>query len=162
MSKDDADYSGSFYDWGKAVGDGSTWRTLSVGEWGYLIGAREVNGGKGEGKSFQRATINSDATSVYGMILYPDNYTETAKASYTSAEWTSLEKLGCVFLPAAGSRMSAYSMVVNVGKTGKYWSKSENGVDGAYHFSFMSSTMRYDTSGTRREGYSVRLVTEVK
>ena len=161
MSKDAADYSGSFYDWGKAVGDGSTWRTLSVEEWKYLIEAREVNGGKGEGKSFQRATIKSDATSVYGMILFPDNYTETAKASYTSAEWTSLEKLGCVFLPAAGYRMSAYSMVMDDG-VGYYWSKSEKSGDNVQYLNFKSSTVRSDGFTSRCEGQSVRLVTEVK
>ena len=58
-------------DWGCTIGDGNTWRTLTKDEWTYLFNTRIVNGGTGEGKSYQRATINSDATSVYGMILYP-------------------------------------------------------------------------------------------
>ena len=72
------DYSGAFKDWGKAIGNGNTWRTLSKAEWEYLLNTRTVNGGKEEGKSYQIATINSDATGggVYGMILYPDNYTK--------------------------------------------------------------------------------------
>ena len=154
-----SDYFGDFYDWGKAVGDGNTWRTLSKDEWTYLFNTRTVNGGTKEGKSYQRATINSDATSVYGMILYPDNYTlQTGATSYKSTEWTTMEKNGCVFLPAAGRRLG--SDVLTVGDRGSYWSSTASGSSNAYNVNFLSSDVDPGSSGNRRCGYSVRLITE--
>lgn len=137
------------------------WRTLSTKEWQYLFNTRTVNGGTKEGKSYQRATINSDATSVYGMILYPDNYTsQTDATSYTSTEWTTMEENGCVFLPAAGYRNG--SEVYHVGVTGFYLSSSALDADKAYEAHFNSDSVNPNYSYLRSEGHSVRLVTEVK
>ena len=148
-------------DWGTAIDDKGTWRTLSKDEWVYLFNTRTVNDDTGEGKSYQRATINSDATGVYGMILYPDNYAETAKASYTSTEWTSLEAAGCVFLPAAGGRSG--SDVWYDGEWGNYWSSTAyDEVDKAYNVCFNSGSVATDSHDDRSFGYSVRLITESK
>ncbi|MCQ2152686.1 MAG: hypothetical protein MJY70_06515, partial [Bacteroidales bacterium] len=133
------------------------YRTLSTAEWEYLFKTRTVNGGTGEGKSYQRATINSDATGNYGMILYPDNYTGTAKTSYTSAEWASLEAAGCVFLPAAGYRNG--SNVNYVGEYGYYWYSSAFD-DFAYSVYFFSNSVSLGCLGSRHFGYGVRLITE--
>lgn len=122
------------------------------------------NGAKafiGEGKSYQRATINSDATSVYGLILYPDNYTaQTAAISYTSAEWTAMETAGCVFLPAAGYRDD--SSFFNSGSNGYYWSANASyNIDKAFLLEFNSSMIEPENYDGGWIGFSVRLVTDV-
>lgn len=144
----------------------SGWRTLSTKEWQYLFNTRTFNNGAniGEGNSYQRATINSDATSVHGVILYPDNYTlQTGATSYTSKEWTTMEENGCVFLPAAGRRDG---FDVNfVGDFGCYWSSTANDEDYAYGVDFDSyfvHPVHPVNYGFRSSGYSVRLITEVK
>lgn len=140
--------------------DWKGWRTLSKDEWTYLLNTRKVNGGTKEGKSYQRAAINTDATSVYGIILFPDNYIGGAKTSYSSAEWASLEDAGCVFLPATGYRMS--TDVRNVNYYGRYWSSSADSsrVD-AYSVLFSSTDdVCPDNCDSRDYGYGVRLVTE--
>ncbi|MCQ2151606.1 MAG: hypothetical protein MJY70_00950 [Bacteroidales bacterium] len=136
------------------------YRTLSADEWQYLFDTRTVNGGTEEGKSYQGATINSDATtSVYGMILYPDNYTsQTGATSYTSTEWTTMEENGCVFLPAARGRNNS-TTVFDDGDWGFYWSSTARGSDKAGYVGFCSS-MFLKNSNNRVYAYSVRLVTE--
>ena len=138
------------------------YRTLSAEEWQYLFDIRTVNGGTEEGKSYQIATINSDATtSVYGMILYPDNYTsQTGATSYTSTEWTTMEENGCVFLPAAGGRHNS-TKVFEVGDSGYYWSSTASGSDKAGYVGFWSGWFSKN-SNNREYAYSVRLVTDSK
>ena len=137
------------------------YRTLSTAEWQYLFNTRTVNGGTKEGKSYQRATINSDATSVYGMILYPDNYTsQTGATSYTSTEWKTMEEKGCVFLPAAGGNYG--SDIYDVGVCGTYWSSTAYSENSAYSVFFYINNVIPVSHGTRGDGISVRLVTEVK
>ena len=162
-----ADYTdGDFKDWGTAycksngIKNATTWRTLTTDEWQYLFNFREVNGDTGEGYSYQRAQINSEVSGgVYGLILYPDNYTETAKASYSSAEWTSLEDTGCVFLPAACNRKG--SDVDDTGDFGCYWSSSAYDSIGAYVVFFDGDFAGSDYH-TRDLAFSVRLITEVE
>ena len=101
-------------DWGTTMGDG--WFTLAYDEWTYLIGSR-ASGSTVNGTSNARyavATINTDGTSVDGLILFPDEVTigsseatswgninkqPKAKTSCTTAQWTALAAKGCVFLP---------------------------------------------------------------
>ena len=149
-------------DWGcLTIGSdpAGTWRTLSNAEWAYLFNTRTVNVGTGEGKSYQRATINSDASDgskVYGMLLYPDGYTaQTGATSYTKADWSAMESAGVVFLPAAGDRYG--TSLYYVGSYGFYWSSSCYSSDYACFMYFYSDTVRparYD----RCRGFPVRLV----
>lgn len=155
-STSDSDYSGDFVDWGKAIDDKGTWSTLSKDEWKYLFDTRQVNGGTKEGKSYQIATINSDATSVDGMILYPDDYTsQTGATSYTSAEWTKMEQDDCVFLPVAGCRKGSSVEVSGRG----FWSSTASIRNDVYLLVFFAAPFVSDDS--RSICYSVRLVTEV-
>ena len=94
------------------------------------------------------------------MILYPDNYTGTAKTSYTSAEWASLEAAGCVFLPAAGNRNG--SDVIYVGDFGSYWSSTAYDENLAFYVSFESDFVNPGNYDSRHFGFSVRLITESK
>jgi len=142
-------------------GQTGKWRTLSggsSGEWEYLLSTRIVNGGTGEGKSYRRATINSDATGggIYGMIIYPDNYTaQTTATSYTSSQWQTMEAAGCVFIPAADYRYG--SSVYNVGFGGRYWSSFPYDAD-AYRLFFSSYIVIPASSSNRSDAQSVRLV----
>ena len=141
----------------------SGWRTLSTKEWQYLFNTRTFNNGAntGDGYSYQRATINSDATSVFGVILYPDNYTlQTGATSYTSTEWTTMEENGCVFLPAAGYRHG--SNVSTVGVLVLYWSSTATDSDNAYGVDLDSRYVVPGYSDYCDHGYSVRLITELK
>jgi len=152
-------------DWGYCMGgESSKWHTMSggsSGEWKYLLSTRIVNGGTGEGKSYQRATINSDGTGVYGLIIYPDYYTaQTTATSYTSSQWTTMESAGCVFLPAAGGREG--STVEMAGTTGYYCSSTAYESNTTYFMGFNSTLFDPVVYFSRRSGYSVRLVSAVQ
>jgi len=156
-------YSGDFKDWGKTIDNKGTWRTLSggdSGEWKYLLSTRTVNGGTGEGSSYQRATIRSDVSGgVYGLIIYPDNYTsQTTATSYTSTDWDTMKSAGCVFLPAAGYRVG--SSVYSVDSYGYYWSSSPYDTSNAYELGFLNNNNNVFPAvcDERKYGYSVRLV----
>jgi len=146
-------------DWGYCFGEAtSIWRTLSYPEFNYLLNDRTVNGGTKEGKSYQRATVNSK----YGLIIYPDNYTsQTGATSYSSAEWTTMETAGCVFLPAACNRVTG----ANVQNTneGFYWtSTGDYGTEyNAFYLKFSESGVELGGRG-RSGGSAVRLVTNAQ
>ena len=92
-------------DWGTnpeiidAIGAG--WSTLNKDEWNYLLNERPY--------AAQRRAFATVA-GVKGLILLPDTWTLSAPAStYTSAEWTTMEEAGAVFLPAAGKMTVVYN-----------------------------------------------------
>ena len=149
---------GNFKDWGKAVGDGNTWRTLSKAEWTYLVN-KEDNENIRKGKYKYGVTVCGKTSC---LILAPDDFEGTIAESYDAAAWATAEAAGLVCLPAAGSRGA--SSVTNVGTYGFYWSSSKSGdEEEAYDLRFTGSEVN---PGGRREkryiGCSVRLVTEVK
>ena len=170
-SQDDADYSGSFVDWGTnqiSADAPNTWRTLSYDEWNYLLGARpnasslrgvaQVNGVNGliflpdtwvcpEGITFKSGFHIS-----YGVDYY------AAYQTFTAEQWSKLESAGAVFLPALGRRDS--SNVSNVQYYGGYWSATEYYNRGAYLLSFGSGGAGKG-SGARCIGHSVRLVKDL-
>ena len=148
--------------------DGELWMTLTRAEWNYLINTR-TNATKLCGV----ATVNG----VNGLILLPDEWSETMSCNkpfksgvasdggkdyyktvneYTAAQWTEMEALGAVFLPAAGSRYGA--SVSLVGRNGHYWSSTT--VDAVYsRFLYFGSDDVSMNFGRLRSGSrSVRLV----
>lgn len=156
-------------DWGSQMGDGETWRTLTFDEWKYLLASRTNASSK-----IGYATVGGKV----GFIILPDSFTDpyknngsgafVPKAStgwtqnvYTAGEnWDAMESAGAVFLPAAGTRNSA---VVNAVDTyGAYWSSSLNSATNAYDFLFMSESIYYNYAEGRDNGFSVRLVADVK
>ena len=151
-SLDNADYSGYFVDWGKNIGDGNTWRTLTKNEWVYLFDTRTVNGGTRAGKSY---SLNITYGGKMGVVLYPDDYT----GSVLSGTVDSLPE-GVVFLPAAGYR--AGPIVDFVGVIGYCWSGSLYDSIFAYHVGFSSGAVVPDNSCPRSNGYPVRLIADVK
>lgn len=139
-STTDADYSGTFADWGKNKigGDAAdTWRTLTPDEWNYIIRKRE-----NADQLFAFGTVNG----VKGLILLPDQWqlpqgltfntssdklvwtsTTTAKNAgknnsshntYTLAQWDEMEAAGAVFLPMGGWRNGT---AMETPEGGSYW-----------------------------------------
>jgi uncharacterized protein YjdB len=170
-------------DWGKlAISNGgntanSGWRTLSKDEWTYLFSTRTTGGtvfGTASAR-YAHATINTDGTSVNGMILFPDGVDIAASevttagtvngvsswgTKCTSAQWTALAAKGCVFLPAAGRRYGSSSLVSNAGAYGYYWSSSTTDPYDADRCYFDSSFLGVNDY-SRKTGFSVRLVSDV-
>ena len=160
-------------DWGNTIGTG--WFTLSSDEWQYLFNTRTTGGTVfgTEQARYAQATINTDGTSVKGMILFPDgvsiastevttagsvNATSAYATKCTTAQWAALAAKGCVFLPAAGNRNEA--SVYSADSGGYYWSSSPNtsNVYYAYRVIFLSGNLSLTTHTSRYLGYSVRLV----
>ena len=157
--------------WGATVGTG--WRTLTRPEWLYLLSTREtgITVNSTNHARYTLAIINTDGTAVKGLIIFPDSYaggspagvtwgTINAKSTFnttcTSAGWTALEAAGCVFLPAAGYREA--SNVTDAGVGGGYWSSSSNNAPYAFGLYFESDYMTIQYGGSRKYGFSVRLV----
>ena len=163
-------------DWGNTIG--TDWRTLTSDEWQYLFKTRTTGGTVfgTEQARYAQATINTDGTSVKGMILFPDgvsiastevttagsvNATSAYATKCTTAQWAALAAKGCVFLPAAGNRNQA--SVYSAGSGGYYWSSSHYTSNSyyAYRVIFLSGNLSLTTQTSRYLGYSVRLVQEV-
>ena len=157
--------------WGATVGTG--WRTLTRPEWLYLLSTREtgITVNSTDHARYTQAIINTDGTEVKGLIIFPDSYaggspagvtwgTINAKSTFettcTSAGWTALEAAGCVFLPAAGYREE--STVKDAGDEAGYWSSSSSYATSAFGLYFGSDYMSIQFGGSRKYGFSVRLV----
>ena len=168
------------HDWGhNAILNGGntadTWRTLTSAEWLYLFGM-ESSGTDASGHARYRKYFRATVNSVLGIVVLPDDISgisnipeESSRGTastfggktYTTAEWTTLEAAGCVFLPAAGKRNG--TTVDEVGSLGVYWSSTAYGIYYAYSLYFNSSSMLPTRSaGYRYFGYSVRLVRDVE
>ena len=172
-STDNSTYSGDFVDWGShadvIAGIGTGWRTLTTYEWRYLLATRS-------GNRFAKAKINGSRS---GIVLLPDNWdtkyytlkninatdVDFSVNSIPSGDWTSkLEVNGAVFLPVTGQRsgttVSDYDVQLH------YWS-STGGVNSSSvpignQMYINSSSVQPDTGAGRCNGYSVRLVRDVK
>ena len=155
-------------------------------EWQYVVKSRTtgktVNGTTDA--NYTMATINKtaldDDTGVKGLILFPDSYNGPTvnidnlitwgtinKASYwynstkcTTEGWAALEAAGCVFLPAAGSRLSGTSVSVGDYPSGSYWSSSKgvNNFRWGSLMNFQSGYVYPKSNSSRSNAYSVRLV----
>jgi hypothetical protein len=157
--------------WGATVGTG--WRTLTKNEWLYLMSERAtgVTVNSTNHARYTLAIINTDGTAVKGLLIFPDGYTgdtpkgvtwgtinakSTFETTCTSAGWTALEAAGCVFLPVAGYRDA--STVKEAGVGAGYWSSSSSSAPYAFALYFESDYMTIQYGGSRRYGFSVRLV----
>lgn len=151
-------------DWGELI-EGE-WYTMSQPEWEYLMNTRTVNGGTGEGYSYQRTIITvseSPEITRYGMLLAPDNYDSPLSTTYSYSEWISAEASGCVFLPSAGTRWGATNIGFNE-QIGFYWTStcafdSTNAASPVYNIYFDPDSVLVDDISVRPYGFSVRLAT---
>ena len=170
------DILGTDYDWGvynaiynpqtNTTDAPGTWRTLTKGEWEYLLNTRSTS----SGVRYAKACVMGKN----GLIIVPDNwstsvyalqYTNTVGADYMTniinyTDWIKMENVGCVFLPAAGGRYWAW--VGDVGSYGYYWSAAYNNSYSAYDLDFGSSSLYPSDYIGRHGGESVRLVRDVQ
>ena len=186
-SINEADYSGDFKDWGAKKG--SDWRTLTINEWQYLLEERNPGSSSANYTNYPRYTnaqILTDGTApqkdIKGIILFPDDFNDGGESidgvtwgsinpsffsSYpttcTTAGWATLESMGCVFLPSAGSRQNFGDefAIVDVAIMGNYWSSTLNSGEPEDPQSIVvgGSTLGIGTN-PRYFGLSVRLVSE--
>ena len=170
-STDYDDYYGSFVDWGtNQIGADApnTWRTLTYAEWSYLLWERP---------NYSELCGVVSVNGVNGLVLLPDNWTYqsgvtfqsgfhsshgvdnyAAYQTFTADQWSKLESVGAVFLPASGTRNG--SSVYGVQCNGYYWFAPENDSYLTYCFYFSSggtgqTNIRHDL------GHSVRLVKDL-
>jgi len=152
----------TIYDSDGSTSCGTGWRILTKDEWSYLIG-RTVNGNTGDGGAYRRVTLTDSKdgkAEVYGMIIFPDNYTGTVPSSGASITKTTFvndyESVGCVFLPVAG--YSDGSSVYNATTSGLYWSSTEHS-DARLAFRLLFLSSEVGMGGfSKTIGISVRLV----
>lgn len=163
----------TFNDWGaNAISNGGNqeglWRTLTIGEWDYILFHR---GGE-SGKRFAMAKVNG----INGLILLPNNWNieiyglnsinqeDPYDSNIISAtDWINiLETNGAVFLPAAGYRNHnnyGDTSIKEVGILGRYWSATYNSSTGSsYHMLFKIGFLQTQFSVSCSYGFSVRLV----
>lgn len=154
-SEDTLDYE-VFKDWGDYCGDptGNSyhWYTLSEDEWAWLIGIRsQADPGVNcrEGNRFLNAIITVDKNTYYGLIIFPDGY-DGSIGSYTynnydgrtnvsDDDWSAMETVGAVFLPAAGER-GGPDVLDNYDKIGNYWSST---IEPDYPYHVLSDNIAY-------------------
>ena len=164
-SESDDDY--TFADWGtyNQIGDDApgTWRTLTGEEWKYIFEERP-NYANLRGQ----ATINE----IVGYIFLPDNWEAPEGISFTSGidigyaanvynvdQWSKMEAVGAVFLPAAGSRKGT-GLFPSARNRGAYWSSSTCD-DGQVLRMFFRSDLANPACYNRFNGRSVRLVKDI-
>lgn len=160
----------------------SLWRTLTDTEWQYLFFTRtdaatlfalgSVNGVDGtillpddwtcpSGVSFTASTTKGLAAE--GTWYYhndnKDNFTHN---TYTATQWKKMEGAGAVFLPAASSRTGTVMSTNPLGSHGNYWASTPYGTNDAYRLYFFSTNLSPRETCSRKIGFSVRLVQEVK
>ncbi len=177
-SDSDVDYSGNFIDWGKAIEDSNTWRTLTTEEWQYLFSYtsydEEINPTGMDYRNDKRESKYKYGVTVCGkancVVLLPDNwdssvislnsFAETLEYSGTTTPtWQQMEDAGAVCLPAAGYREG--TSTIFVGDYGIYWSSTARGLNDAHNVCFYSEDVLPSDGGARFFGLCVRLVTDV-
>ena len=157
----------AYYDWGvyNAISNGGneagSWRSLTITEWEYLLNTR---------KNAQFLRSQATVNNVKGYVLLSDDFKKPSDITWShqtndwttnthSAEqWSALEALGAVFLPASGYRDG--SNVDYVQSYGRYWSATRYDSKYAYCLYFRSGGANMG-SYNRSDGQSVRLVKDL-
>lgn len=165
-SQNNDDYN-HYIDWGDndiTNGNDKEWRTLSFEEWFYLLNRRNTN----SGIRYAKADVNF----VYGVILLPDNWSESFYALKNTNEpdvnfngnhisetvWNeTFATHGAIFLPLTGCRLGTE---YNYEQGGGYWSSTSSDDSTALGFFFNDASLSIgeDAAAERHVGYAVRLV----
>ena len=168
--------SGNPLDWGTLFNNSNDkhWYTMSADEWNFLLNTRRTTEPSLVSHCYAFGTVNGS----HGLILFPDHFdfnifTGTLSApthydgadgsswndaTYSVAQWSLLEKAGCVFLPAGGYVKHNSTSVTGQGDNGYYRTISEvrhNNHSTSLEFSSSSCQTQSLHAGV---GYYVRLV----
>jgi hypothetical protein len=180
---------GTNYDWGiynKIANGGNQigiWRTLSADEWGYLLfdrhnAAELVGAGSIDGQN--------------GLFILPDNWIPSNEPAFTSfadkgatndgdywyygisnafthnkysiEQFEILESKGVVFLPSSVLRTGT-TLMTGMGTKmidGYYWTTTPFDTEKAYIIYFFGNGLRSKTENFRSNGFSVRLIQDIK
>lgn len=170
------------YDWGtfNEIENGGCevglWRTLSKGEWSYLLSGRE---------NALNLRSRASVCGFFGYLLLPDDFQlpeglsfsplreQFYENSYSEEQWHRMESAGAVFLP-----LTSYNFVRErqIGGLGIYWTSSGRLADYAYCVEFWDydkiqyynkenytkedGEMKVSSLSIHEDFSSVRLVTE--
>ena len=158
---------GENYDWGAKVGD-NNWFTLSKEQWQYLFNSDRMSP---SGAAYHLAAVGNRR----GLLVYPDGFWGIQTGLRTGAPsnhgntieietFENLEKVGVVFLPAAGRITDAktsgkppkyYNKIENVSETYTdgtcyYWTSTcltvQDGTQGAYYMQSSSSAVTFNAN----------------
>ncbi len=167
------------YDWGfynaiynpktKTTDVPGTWRTIGRYDLEWLL-ERRVTASR---IRYAMANVHG----INGLIIVPDNWSESVYAlnnvnawnaggpdysdnTITDTDWTKMEIVGCVFLPAAGNRHG--TSVKDVGDRGNYWASESGGTSSAFYLDISSYWPPIESHINSKYGFSVRLVKEVQ
>ena len=180
---------GTNYDWGihnKIANGGNEagiWRALSADEWGYLLFDRHD-----AAKLVGTGSINGQN----GLFILPDNWIASDELTFTSfadkgasndgdywyygisntfshnvytiEQWKKLESTGAVFLPSSVLRTGT-TLMTGMGTKmidGYYWTTTPFDAEKAYIVYFFGNGLRSKTENFRSNGFSVRLVSDIK
>ena len=180
--KTNGNITNTFVEWGeqadvtKNIGTG--WRTLTGGQWDYLFNTRTT----ATGKRHCKAKVGD----CFGIILLPDDWSdsyysttlqncnETGSRNFddnninnkiTIEDWNnSFAPHGVVFLPCAGQRNNGTEVNAPNGQV-HYWSATPTGstnVNAANHMKADGNSVVPNTGAGKQNGFSVRLVRDVK
>lgn len=144
-------FDGLFLDWGTAIDNNSTWRTLSSDEWKYVLGTSSERLGKYK----NWVCVNG----VYGLVIAPDEYCGTIEDTYDEEAWATAERDGLVFLPISGYRYGG----TQIGLTdyGYYWSSTSTSQYDQWADVLSINSSDYGVGKTyRRYACCVRLVSD--
>ena len=173
-STNNADWDGSFVDWGTMSLEGTpanTWRTPEDTEFSYLLNTRTTSTVCGtDNARFAKATVND----VKGHILFPDEYTHPAGVAdivninvksaandgntISASDWSKMEDAGAVFLPQAGYFDPNYSYIY--GGRGYYWTSTANSSNMARSYLEQTSDIGIYNENHRMR-ISVRLIHDI-
>lgn len=152
---------GGFKDWGNAIDNNGTWRTLTEAEWRYLTYH------DAEHQDHPRFCKYLCPVTVCGvencLVLLPDQYNPDNLPSdrKTFDPWATYEGYGYVCLPPTGTREG---MSVKMPEIGHYWSSDPLNGTSAFCLDFPNPADEQPGvgNGSRLHGFCVRLVTDVK
>ena len=162
---------------------GSGWSGLSRAQWRYLLGYDGQNSGTQSSKRtvswHHYAKITSTATigteNKRYLLIFPDDFQESdwnttsmgatptafdgtseSSAEYTADNFTAMQAVGIVILPAAGCHLSSYWHYV--GDCGYYWSSTSSDASNTYILSFGSDFVDMSNFPKASYYFPVRLV----
>lgn len=163
------------FDWASVMPSypSGAYRTLSSSEWTYLL----LTGGRSAKSRCVKVQLNG---TLNGLVIFPDNYSYSeALAQFTTdylnrtatafdgvilsqVEWETLEKAGCAFLPATGSRGYSEGNVVLSEDELWYWTTTSKSSGGQVYSLWIHNGNIVAAQGTARySGCAVRAARDV-